>query len=80
MLRRQIKKGFDDIAVDDKIRAIVARNWPHLLSKPQKGKTDAARKPQPTTWTVHKIAAKQTRLGEVEAEAADEREATERAG
>ena len=26
--------GFDDIgAVDDEIRGIVARNWPHLLSK-----------------------------------------------
>jgi hypothetical protein len=39
------------------------------------------RKPQPpsqrTTWTIYKVAAKQTRLGEVEA--ADEREAIEKA-
>jgi hypothetical protein len=34
MLRRQIEEGFDNIdAVDDEIRDIVARNWPHLLSK-----------------------------------------------
>ncbi len=33
--------------------------------------------PPPTTWTIYKVAAKQTRLGEVEA--ADEREAIERA-
>jgi hypothetical protein len=27
-------EAFDDIgAVDDEIRGIVARNWPHLLSK-----------------------------------------------
>ncbi len=32
---------------------------------------------QPTTWTIYKVAAKQTRLGEVEA--ADEREAIEKA-
>jgi len=33
MLREQIE-AFDDIgAVDDEIRGIVARNWPHLLSK-----------------------------------------------
>jgi hypothetical protein len=31
---RQIEGGFDTIAaVDDEIRGIVARNWPHLLSK-----------------------------------------------
>jgi hypothetical protein len=39
-----------------------------------------ARKPeprQPTTLTIYKVAAKQTRLGEVEA--ADEREAVEKA-
>jgi hypothetical protein len=35
------------------------------------------KKPQPTTWTIYKVAAKQTRLGEVEA--ADEREAIEKA-
>jgi hypothetical protein len=33
--------------------------------------------PQPATWTIYKVAAKQTRLGEVEA--ADEREAVEKA-
>ena len=33
MIRREIE-AFDDIgAVDDEIRGIVARNWPHLLSK-----------------------------------------------
>jgi len=32
---------------------------------------------QPTEWTIYKVAAKQTRLGEVEA--ADEREAVEKA-
>ena len=33
MIRRDIE-AFDDIgAVDDEIRGIVARNWPHLLSK-----------------------------------------------
>ena len=33
MIRRDID-AFDDIgAVDDEIRGIVARNWPHLLSK-----------------------------------------------
>jgi hypothetical protein len=33
MIRREIE-SFDDIgAVDDEIRGIVARNWPHLLSK-----------------------------------------------
>jgi hypothetical protein len=33
-LRREIEKGFDGIgAVDDEIRAIVARNWPDLVSK-----------------------------------------------
>lgn len=39
-----------------------------------------ARKPepsQPTIWTIYKVAAKQIRLGEVEA--ADEREAIEKA-
>jgi len=39
-----------------------------------------ARKPTPpqlTTWTIYKVAAKQTRLGEVEA--ADERAAIEKA-
>ena len=34
MLQQQVKQGFDNIdAVDDEIRGIVARNWPHLLSK-----------------------------------------------
>jgi hypothetical protein len=34
IIRRQIEEGFDNIAdVDDEIRGIVARNWPHLLSK-----------------------------------------------
>ena len=33
MIRQQIE-ALDDIgAVDDEIRGIVARNWPHLLSK-----------------------------------------------
>jgi hypothetical protein len=33
-LRTSIEEGFDNIAeVDDEIRGIVARNWPHLLSK-----------------------------------------------
>ena len=33
-IRRQIEEGFEVIAaVDDEIRGIVARNWPHLLSK-----------------------------------------------
>ncbi len=33
MIRRQLE-SLDDIgAVDDEIRGIVARNWPHLLSK-----------------------------------------------
>jgi hypothetical protein len=34
MIRQQIEEGFDNIAVvDDEIRGILARNWPHLLSK-----------------------------------------------
>ena len=34
MIREQIEEGFDNIAeVDTEIRGIVARNWPHLLSK-----------------------------------------------
>jgi hypothetical protein len=34
MIRQQIEEGFDNIAeVDPEIRGIVARNWPHLLSK-----------------------------------------------
>ena len=34
LIRRQIEEGFEVIgAVDDDIRGIVARNWPHLLSK-----------------------------------------------
>lgn len=34
IIRRQIEEGFEVIdAVDDEIRGIVARNWPHLLSK-----------------------------------------------
>jgi hypothetical protein len=34
MIRHQIEEGFDNIAeVDPEIRGIVARNWPHLLSK-----------------------------------------------
>jgi hypothetical protein len=32
LIRRQIEEGFEVIAaVDDEIRGIVARNWPHLL-------------------------------------------------
>jgi hypothetical protein len=34
MIRQQIEEGFDNITeVDAEIRCIVARNWPHLLSK-----------------------------------------------
>ena len=34
IIRRQIEEGAEVIAaVDDEIRGIVARNWPHLLSK-----------------------------------------------
>jgi hypothetical protein len=34
MIRRQIEEGAEVIAaVDNEIRGIVARNWPHLLSK-----------------------------------------------
>ena len=33
MIRQQIEASDDIGAVDDKIRGIVARNWPHLLSK-----------------------------------------------
>ena len=34
LIRRQIEQGFEVIgAVDDEIRGIVARHWPHLLSK-----------------------------------------------
>jgi hypothetical protein len=34
LIRRQIEEGFEVIAVvDDEIRGIVARNWPHLLAK-----------------------------------------------
>jgi hypothetical protein len=34
IIRRQIEEGFEVIgAVDPEIRGIVARNWPHLLSK-----------------------------------------------
>ena len=34
IIRRQIEEGSNNIAdVDDEIRGIVARNWPHLLSK-----------------------------------------------
>jgi hypothetical protein len=34
LIRQQIEEGFDNIAeVDPEIRGIVARNWPHLLSK-----------------------------------------------
>ncbi len=34
LIRRQIEEGFEVIAaVDDEIRGIVGRNWPHLLSK-----------------------------------------------
>jgi hypothetical protein len=33
-IRQQIESGFDTIeAIDPEIRGIVARNWPHLLSK-----------------------------------------------
>src|SRR5215471_4135583 len=33
MLRQQIEEGYDNIAeVDNEIRGIVARNWPHLVS------------------------------------------------
>jgi hypothetical protein len=33
MIRRQVEEFEVVAAVDDKIRGIVARNWPHLLSK-----------------------------------------------
>jgi hypothetical protein len=34
LIRRQVEEGFEVIAaVDGEIRSIVARNWPHLLSK-----------------------------------------------
>jgi hypothetical protein len=34
IIRRQIEAGAEVIAaVDDEIRGIVARNWPHLLEK-----------------------------------------------
>ena len=34
MIRQQIEKGFNNITeVDPEIRGIVARDWPHLLSK-----------------------------------------------
>jgi hypothetical protein len=34
LIRRQVEEGFDVMAaVDDEIRGIVARNWPHLLAK-----------------------------------------------
>ena len=34
LIRRQIEEGFEVIGVvDNEIRGIVARNWPHLLSK-----------------------------------------------
>jgi hypothetical protein len=34
MIRKPIEQGFDNIAeVDAEIRGIVARNWPHLVSK-----------------------------------------------
>jgi hypothetical protein len=34
MIRQRIDEGFDNIAeADDEIRGIVARNWPHPLSK-----------------------------------------------
>ena len=34
LIRRQIEEGAEVIAaVDDEIRGIVARNWPHLLAK-----------------------------------------------
>ncbi len=33
-IRYAIESGIDDLdVVDDEIRGIVARNWPHLLSK-----------------------------------------------
>ena len=34
LIRRRVEEGFEVIAVvDDEIRGIVARNWPHLLAK-----------------------------------------------
>jgi hypothetical protein len=33
MIRREIESFYDIGAVDDEIRGIVARNWPHLLAK-----------------------------------------------
>jgi len=34
LIRRQIEEGFEvTAAIDNEIRGIVARNWPHLLSK-----------------------------------------------
>ncbi len=33
LIRRQVEERFDVMAaVDDEIRGIVARNWPHLLA------------------------------------------------
>ncbi|MFL4970231.1 MAG: hypothetical protein ACJ8EN_03250 [Xanthobacteraceae bacterium] len=32
IIRREIE-GFDIEAISDELRAIVARNWPHLLAK-----------------------------------------------
>ena len=33
MLRQQIERMDDITAIDDEVRGIVERNWPHLLSK-----------------------------------------------
>lgn len=34
LIRLQLESGFDSIAeIDPELRGIVARNWPHLLSK-----------------------------------------------
>jgi hypothetical protein len=33
MIRQQIEEASPTLPVDDEIRGIVARNWPHLLEK-----------------------------------------------
>jgi hypothetical protein len=73
LIHRQIEEGFEVIgAVDDEIRGIVARNWPHLLAKLPPPEDERCwrlmpRKPQapsqPSTWTIYRAAAKAIRLG-----------------
>ena len=55
LLRQQIESMDDITAIDDEVRGIVERNWPHLLSKlpPEpddvspRGRTDPPRR---TRW------------------------------